>query len=170
MKLIPNFLLMSFVILLRISVSLTFSLFILVIKNTSSIAQANFILPPSEKQLIMTEDNAPFYDLMKNGRRALNKEEAFRLFYKARLKVNTMVVVPASKRHKFIQEIEDALKNIDKINFAENREKLASDFEQSAANFRNNGRKEEAKDFQKRSDKIRSGEITSIYDALLLKY
>lgn len=169
MKLISNFLSMNFVILLKISVSLTISLFVVVTKSTIAIAQANFILPPSDTQLIMTEDNAPFDELMKNGRRALNKEEALRLFSKARSRINTMVVVPTSKRQEFIQEVENALINIDKISFAENREKLARDFERSAVNFRNNGRKKEADNFQKWANKIRSGKITSIYDALLLK-
>ncbi|MEM7556078.1 MAG: hypothetical protein AAF378_18655 [Cyanobacteria bacterium P01_A01_bin.84] len=114
----------------------------------------------------MTEENAGYYQLMTNGRRALNKKEAVRSYRLAKFRVAKMQDISESKKQELIQAAEDALKNVDNINFAENRKKLANHLEDTAIYFRRKGREDDAKKLQRHADRVRSGEVTSIYDPM----
>ncbi len=115
----------------------------------------------------MTEKNAGYYQLISNGIRALSRKEAVRSFTLAKSRVQKMgTSIPQSKKQELIQAAEDGLKDVDKINFAANREKYARYLEEGAYGFKRQGREDVARKFQRHADRVRSGEVTSLYDAL----
>ncbi|NJO65447.1 MAG: hypothetical protein HC836_47360 [Richelia sp. RM2_1_2] len=120
----------------------------------------------TEKMPEMNEKNATYYQLIANGYRALKREEAVRAFTLAKSRVAKMEDIPESKKQELIQAAENGLQNVDKINFAENRGKLASYLEDNVIFFRSRGNEDEAKKLQERAKRVRSGELTNIYDAM----
>ena len=114
----------------------------------------------------MTEENACYYQLIMNGKRALNREEAVRSFTLAKSRVFRMEDVSESKKQELIQIAENGLKNVDKINFVQNREKYSRDLERGAESFRRKGEEDVARKFERHANRICRGEVKSIYDPM----
>lgn len=166
---------MKFFLSIGIASSLVFATF-LPLQAQTKMAASNFPIAqqsPSiseEEGLVetekMTEENAGYHQLITNGKRALNREEAVRSFTLAKSRVAKMEDISENKKQELIQAAEESLKNVDKINFAQNREKLASHLENTAIHFRRKGREDDAKKLQKGADRVRSGEARNVYDAM----
>ncbi|KAB8335605.1 hypothetical protein SD80_004715 [Scytonema tolypothrichoides VB-61278] len=154
-------LLIGFASSLGISALLALSSFAAQAIPTTSNAQIASQPPHrSEKQLVMTEDNAPYSELMMNGWRGFSKEEALRLFGKAKSRAQGF------KDPKRVQEAEDAIKNVDQIDFAANRRKAADNLERGVSGMREEGRIDDANALQFLANRVRSGEVKGIYDMM----
>jgi hypothetical protein len=128
-------------------------------------AAPNVLISPQKPEVLkkpslMTEETVGYYQLMTSGTRALSKEEALRLFNKAKQRQ------PARENSELSKAADEAIENVDRINFAANRKALADNMERGVPYMKSVGRLDDARELQRRADRVRSGEATGIYDAM----